>query len=79
VGISDLKSEADGGKKILVKEDGYKAHRLLDLFSSVFTREVSTEIPKIKDNLIRKPLTEIEVSENEIRKKLKKLKIDKAP
>ena len=78
MGISDLKSEADGGKKILVKEDGYKAQTLLD-FSSVFTREVTTEIPEIKVNLIRKPLTEIEVSENEIRKKLKKLKIDKAP
>ena len=79
VGISDIKSEAHGCKKILVKEDGDKAQTLSDLFSSVFTRKATTEIREIEDRLIRKSLTEIEVSENvTTRKKLKTLIIDKA-
>jgi len=60
VGISNLKSD-DGGK-IVVKEDVYKAQTLSDFFSSVFTREATTEIPELEDKIIRKPLTEIKVS-----------------
>ena len=70
VGISDLKSETDDGKKLLVKEDVDKAQTLSDFFSSVFTGETTTEIPEVEDKIIRKPLTEMKVSENEILKKV---------
>ena len=53
VGISDLKSEGEDAKKILVKEDGDNAQTLLDNFSSVFTKEATTEISDIEDKLIK--------------------------
>jgi len=45
-----------------VKEDVDKTQTLSDFFSSLFTREATTEIPELEDIIIRKPLTEIKVS-----------------
>jgi len=74
VGISDLKSETDDGKKLLVKEDVHKVLTLSGFFSSVFIREATTEIPELEENIIRKPITEKRVSNNKIPKKTKEIK-----
>ena len=53
----DLCKSTDDGKKILVKEDVDQARTLSDFFSSLFTREATTEIPELEDKIIRKPTT----------------------
>ncbi len=74
-GINDLE-KGDGG---LTQSDEEKADVLNTFFTSVFTQEDLTNIPTLEDRDFSTPLQKIEISVDEVEKKLKNLKTGKSP
>ena len=79
-GIADFVKKRTGNVEHLTNSDGEKAVVLSEFFSSVYTEEPDTDIPALeKKQVLDRPLAEIEITGEEVRKKLLKLKIDKSP
>jgi hypothetical protein len=74
-GIADLEDKT--GKEATTDEE--KAHMLNEFFCSVFTNEDTSHIPDFEERKFENELRNIEVSREEVMKKLKALKIDKSP
>ena len=77
-GIADLIKKKDGNHEELTKTDQEKAEVLADFFSSVFTLEPDTEIPKLEEKNYHDPLMNMLITQEEVQKKLLKLKTDKS-
>jgi len=77
-GIADLEMTSDG-KSELATSDEAKAQTLCDFFSSVYTEEPTGITPDLDKRTVAKNLRNLVVTEDQVLKKLKKLKIDKAP
>ena len=69
----------DSDTKELTKSDGEKADVLADFFGSVFTSENESSMPDIKISENVKPLTECTIDEEDIKKRLRDLKVGKSP
>ena len=74
-GIADLK-DARGNT---AKTEQAKAHMLNEFFCSVFTREDVSKLPNFTPKVVHEELSSITITEEEVKKKLKTLKIDKSP
>ena len=72
--IPDLMKN-DGTRTVGDKE---KADALNDQFSSVFTHETDN-IPEFQQKILKKVLSNIDITENMVKKKLKDLRVDKSP
>ena len=73
-GIADLDIET--GK---VTTDSEKAETLNKFFSDVFTDEDTSNIPRFHTEDIRKPLEELKITEEEVKKRLESLNEHKSP
>ena len=78
-GIPDLVYEDPDGNEQSTETDGEKAEVLSEFFSSVFTKEDTTNIPTLPRKKFKQWLSKITVSKEDIKKKLLQLKISKAP
>ena len=75
-GIADLQKE---GEVSLASTDKEKAQILSDVFSSVYVRESTADIPEFNDRAYDRKLSEIEITPTVVLSKLNKIKIDKVP
>jgi Reverse transcriptase (RNA-dependent DNA polymerase)/Endonuclease-reverse transcriptase len=73
--VADLKAE-DGS---LLHENGDKAEKFSQFFSSVFTKEEQHSIPKLEDNENIKELRNIEIEDDEVYELLRRLQPEKSP
>eukprot|EP00794_Sanderia_malayensis_P004409 gene4410-4998_t len=76
--IADLVIDDNGDEETLTKTDTEKAEVLSDYFKTVFTNEQS-EPPVIEDRRYTETLKNIDITEDMVLKKLKKLNISKSP
>ena len=77
--ILDLDKEETGDKPMLTKTDDEKADVFLNYFGSVFTLEPDSEIPQFEDRHYKEILENIDMTEDMVLKKFKKLKINESP
>jgi hypothetical protein len=73
-GIGPLK---DGSGRV-VQEDGEMAKLLNSFFSSVFTREDTTNVPEPEDTGCRDELRSIKITARAVKEKINKLRVDSA-
>ena len=73
-GVPDLK-KTDGG---VASTDQDKANLLNTYFSDVFTRENTDDMPSCDQKVYDSPLSEVRFTQENVEKKLEKLKIDKS-
>ena len=72
--IPDL-TKPDGS---LSKDDLDKANILVNFFSSIFTKENTSNIPTVNNKIFTRDLSSIEVTLEDVRDKLRKLKTNKS-
>ena len=80
-GIPDLeKPESTSSNPLYTSDDNEKADIFLSYFSSVFTQETPDEtMPDFPTKIYDKKLDDIEINEETVLQKLKKLKVNKSP
>ena len=78
-GIPDLEKSNTGEQTVFTKNDEEKADVFLNYFSSVFTLELDSELPYFDEKNYKKTLEDIDLTEDMVLNKLKKLKINKSP
>ena len=78
-GIPDLEKSNTGKQTVFTKNDEEKADVFLNYFSSVFTLELDSELPYFDEKNYKKTLEDIDLTEDMVLNKLKKLKINKSP
>ncbi|MES9884664.1 MAG: reverse transcriptase family protein, partial [Sedimenticola sp.] len=74
----DVVGNLEGENGNLVTESSERAEILNQFFTSVFTNENIVNIPEFEDRNFESPLTDIETSEEEVRKLITKLKPGKS-
>ena len=78
-GMGNLMKDPTDKNSELAEMDREKAEVLADYFSSVFTKEPSDAIPTLKNNKVpSKPMMEIVITQDKVRKILEKLKITRS-
>ena len=77
-GIPDLERTDDKGNKFNVYDDKDKAATFNSFFSSVFTSEPDGPMPEFNDRNYDSPLDNIEITPDEVEKKLNKLNPSKS-
>ena len=81
-GIPDLLTQLGGNKKedAFTKNDHEKAETFSKQFSSVFTTEPDTgEMPYFEERVYDEALSDIDITENMVKEKLKAIKVNKSP
>ena len=78
-GIPDLVAEDNDDDSIYTKNNQEKTDVFLRNFSSVFTIEPDGELPPFEKRIFQEELNNINITEDMVNKKLKKLKINKSP
>ena len=78
-GIPDLQIKTQDGSKKVTTNDQEKADTLQEFFSSVFTSESLDELPPFSYRNFKDELTDINFTDDMVKKKLTKLKINKSP
>ena len=79
-GIGNLLKDPTDKNSKLVETDKEKAEVLANYFSSVFTKEPAGPIPTLERRVkIMEKMEDIRTTEDEVRKILSKLKVDKSP
>ena len=78
-GIPDLEKAETGDKPTFTKTDDEKADVFLNYFGSVFTLEPDSEMPHFEERNYKGILENIDLTEDMVLKKLKKLKVNKSP
>ena len=78
-GIPDLEKAETRDKPTFTKIDDEKADVFLNYFGSVFTLEPDSEMPNFEERNYKEILENIDLTEDMVLKKLKKLKINKSP
>ena len=78
-GIGELYVNQDLKKGKKTDKDTDKANLLGEFFSSVFVREPDGEIPTIEDRHVTHNMYKLVISEEDVKKVLRQLKIDKSP
>ena len=73
--IADLEDEEGN----IVTSNTGKAEVLNNFFCSVFTKENTDTIPNLREQKLENTLKEIKISVDQVKKKLKALKVDKSP
>ena len=73
--LTDLQT-TDG---ITFTENEDKANCLNNFFTSVFTREDLSDVPKLEDRPFRNTLEDVPIDEERVFKLLSRIKIDKSP
>ena len=78
-GIPDLEVVDEDGETFYAKNDKQKADEFQKYFGGVFTKEPLGEMPYFEERNFQTLLSSIEISEDMILKKLKKIKVNKSP
>ena len=78
-GIPDLEDIDDGGNVSHAKSDGEKANLFQKYFGGVYTKEPDGDMPYFEEREYNEILSNLNVTEETIMKKLKKIKINKSP
>ena len=78
-GIPDLEVNDDNDKKAYATDDKSKSNLFQDYFGGVFTEEPDGELPHFEERKYENMISSIEITEDMILKKLKKIKINKSP
>ena len=81
-GIPDLLTQLGGNKKedSFTKNDQEKAETFSKQFSSVFTTEPDTgEMPYFEERVYDEAISNIDITENMVKEKLKAIKVNKSP
>ena len=79
MGIGELYTDPANTKSETTEDDGKKAQIFADYFSSVFTKEPAGNIPELENKIITNAMIDLEVSNEDISKQIKKLKPNKSP
>ena len=78
-GIPDLVYKDEDGEETSTTNDKEKAEVLADFFSSVFTEKDTSNIPNLSQRSFKEWLSNMEITREEIKKKILQLKISKTP
>ncbi len=78
-GIGELHTDPEDTKSPKTSSDEEKANILANFFTSVFTNEPDGEIPRLPNKVPERPMPSLSITEEDIRKLLENLKIDKSP
>ena len=78
-GIPDLEVVDDDGNVSFAKDDDGKANQFQNYFGGVYTQEPEGDMPYFEERQYSEILSNINITEETILKKLKKIKINKSP
>ena len=77
--IPEMEVVNEDGSKTYAKDDKSKADLFQEYFGGVYTKETDNDMPHFDERQYEEALTRINITEDMINKKIKKIKVNKSP